>query len=282
MSTNWVNDINLMHQKYGVHGWVKKATPFQLKKYLEFRLNFIKEEYDETREALITDDAEEIVDGLIDLCVVAIGTLDAFGVNSIDAWDAVLEANMAKEVGRKESRPNPLGLPDLIKPEGWTAPSHEGNHGIIPSSFDDAIFVAKMKCKIEGLDVDPSEVKSNWSSDERMDIIGQNGNDGDHYEKLEHPTEYQDGTKIDFEPTEDSSLLRQANNNWGGFFNVQPGPLKSAFETSTEGVLYQELITHRVKSTGMLTKETVTRRFSNDGNYHDTTNDQPIINIIDE
>jgi hypothetical protein len=29
----------------------------------------------------------------------------------------------------RESRPNPLGLPDLIKPEGWEAPSHEGNHG---------------------------------------------------------------------------------------------------------------------------------------------------------
>ena len=41
----------------------------------------------------------------------------------------VLKANMKKEVGRKETRPNPLGLPDLVKPEGWEAPSHEGNHG---------------------------------------------------------------------------------------------------------------------------------------------------------
>ena len=206
MSTNWVSDINMMHQKYGVHKWIKTATPFQLKKFIEFRLDFIKEEYDETREAMVTEDAEEIVDGLIDLCVVAIGTLDALGINSINAWDAVLEANMAKEVGRKESRPNPLGLPDLIKPEGWTAPSHEGNHGIISSSFDSAILDAKMECKIEGLDLGTTEIKSNWSSDERMDIIGQNGNDGDHYEKLEHPTEYQDGTKIDF--TKDSEYIR--------------------------------------------------------------------------
>jgi hypothetical protein len=123
----------------------------------------------------------------------------------------VLEANMAKEVGRKESRPNPLGLPDLIKPEGWTAPSHEGNHGIISSSFDSAILDAKMKCKIEGLDLGTTEIKSNWSSDERMDIIGQNGNDGDHYEKLEHPTEYQDGTKIDF--GQDSEFLRVSGIN---------------------------------------------------------------------
>jgi hypothetical protein len=140
MSTNWVSDINLMHQKYGVHEWIKQATPFQLKKFIEFRLDFIKEEYDETKEALVMEDAEEIVDGLIDLCVVAIGTLDAMGINSINAWNAVLEANMAKEVGRKESRPNPLGLPDLIKPEGWTAPSHEDNHGIIPTAFDSDMF----------------------------------------------------------------------------------------------------------------------------------------------
>ena len=105
---------------------------------------------------------------------------------------------MAKEVGRKESRPNPLGLPDLIKPEGWTAPSHEGNHGIIASSFSDAVSDAKMECKIEGLDLGTTEIKSNWSSDERMDIIGQNGNDGLHYSTSQEP--------IDF--TKDSEYIR--------------------------------------------------------------------------
>ena len=74
-------------------------------------------------------DAEEVVDGLIDLCVVAIGTLDAFGVDPYKAWDEVLKANMQKEVGVKSTRPNPLGVPDLVKPEDWKAPSHEGNHG---------------------------------------------------------------------------------------------------------------------------------------------------------
>ena len=129
MSADWVNDINRMHNKYGVRDWINHATPFHLKKFLEFRLDFIKEEYDETREALIMEDSEEIVDGLIDLCVVAIGTLDAYGINPYTAWDQVLKANMNKEVGVKPERPNPLGLPDLIKPEGWEAPSHEGNHG---------------------------------------------------------------------------------------------------------------------------------------------------------
>ena len=74
-------------------------------------------------------DAEEIVDGLIDLCVVAIGTLDAYGVDPYKAWDEVLRANMDKFVGIKEGRPNPLGVPDLAKPEDWEAPNHLGNHG---------------------------------------------------------------------------------------------------------------------------------------------------------
>jgi predicted HAD superfamily Cof-like phosphohydrolase len=132
MSNNWVQDINEMHTKYGVHEAVEKMNNLDLRTFLNFRINFLKEELNETMDAANNAgyvDAEEVVDGLIDLCVVAIGTLDAFGIDAHKAWDAVLEANMNKEVGIKESRPNPLGLPDLIKPEGWTAPSHEGNHG---------------------------------------------------------------------------------------------------------------------------------------------------------
>ena len=129
MSNNWVKDIEQMHDKYGVHKWMETATQEQKMAFLKFRMDFIKEEFNETLFAVDNNDPEEIVDGLIDMCVVAIGTLDAFGVDAYTAWDNVHTANMAKEVGVKPSRPNPLGLPDLIKPEGWQAPSHEGNHG---------------------------------------------------------------------------------------------------------------------------------------------------------
>jgi len=128
MSQNWVKDIAEMHSKYGVHEWIKN-NPDKLEQLLHFRIAFLKEEFDETFKATGEKDAEEIVDGLIDLCVVAIGTLDAFGIDANKAWDEVHKANMSKEVGVKESRPNPLGLPDLIKPADWKAPSHTGNHG---------------------------------------------------------------------------------------------------------------------------------------------------------
>jgi predicted HAD superfamily Cof-like phosphohydrolase len=132
MSKDWAFDIAMMHEKYGVHPVVEKMDADTLKKFLEFRVRFLEEELTELKTATNADD---VVDALIDLCVVAIGTLDGFGVDSHKAWDAVLIANMNKEVGVKESRPNPLGLPDLIKPAGWVAPSHADNEGKLKEIF---------------------------------------------------------------------------------------------------------------------------------------------------
>ena len=132
MSKDWVNDIFKMHQYYGVHPKINDMNNETLKKFLEFRANFLQEELNELKNA---DSAEDVVDALIDLCVVAIGTLDGFGVNSYEAWDEVLRANMSKQTGVKASRPNPLGLPDLIKPEGWVGPDHSENHGNLTKIF---------------------------------------------------------------------------------------------------------------------------------------------------
>ena len=136
MSQNWVQDIHEMHTKFGVREVTQKLSANHLAEYLDFRIRFLQEELDEMKHASATSNPEEVVDALIDLCVVAIGTLDAYGVNAYKAWDEVHAANMAKEVGIKASRPNPLGLPDLVKPEGWRAPSHEGNHGLVAKIYE--------------------------------------------------------------------------------------------------------------------------------------------------
>lgn len=122
----------MMHEHYKVHPVIAKMDGDTLKKFLDFRVAFLEEELNELKTAKTGDD---VVDALIDLCVVAIGTLDGLGVDSYKAWDAVLTANMNKKTGIKESRPNPLGLPDLIKPEGWEAPSHEDNIGLLSNFF---------------------------------------------------------------------------------------------------------------------------------------------------
>lgn len=135
--SDWAHDIYMMHNKFGVHEWFanNKDNKELMDKYLRFRLSMCKEELDETLDAINNKDPEEIVDGLIDLCVFAIGTLDVFGVDANKAWDAIYEANMAKSPGVKPGRPNPFGLPDLIKPADWQGPNHAGNHGALEKAL---------------------------------------------------------------------------------------------------------------------------------------------------
>ena len=140
MSKNWFHDMIVMHQKYGVNKWMQAEQQSdvdvrRLKKFMEFRLGMMQEELDETKQAFKDNNPEEMVDGIIDLCVFAIGTLEVFGVDANKAWDEVYKANMSKEVGIKEGRPNPLGLPDLMKPDDWQGPVHEDNCGNISDSF---------------------------------------------------------------------------------------------------------------------------------------------------
>ena len=140
MSKNWFHDMKVMHQKYGVNKWMQAELQSdvdwrKINKFMQFRLGMMQEELDETKNAFNNKDAEEMVDGIIDLCVFAIGTLEVFGVDAEKAWDEVYKANMSKEVGVKEGRPNPLGLPDLVKPDDWQGPIHEDNCGNIADSF---------------------------------------------------------------------------------------------------------------------------------------------------
>jgi predicted HAD superfamily Cof-like phosphohydrolase len=137
VSNDWVKDIRDMHTHYGFHGAVEGLDAEKLRLYLSFRAAFLREELRELEESALDADADGVVDALIDLCVVAIGTLDIFGVDSELAWDRVLRANMEKRVGVKPSRPNPLGLPDLVKPAGWVAPTHADNLGLLGTALRD-------------------------------------------------------------------------------------------------------------------------------------------------
>jgi len=128
--SEFVKDIRNMHKQFGVHQWLRDPkNKDKLRDFMVFRLDFLEEEFEETQKAFFSNDKEGVVDGLIDLIVVAIGTLDILGVDTDKAWDEVHGANMSKEPGIKESRPNPLGLPDMIKKPDWKGPNHEGNTG---------------------------------------------------------------------------------------------------------------------------------------------------------
>lgn len=117
-------DNHDMHNKFGFFG--EKMTWERLMA----RLDFLQEELDETRKAANEGDAEGVVDGLTDLVVVAVGTEDLCFVDGGKAWNEVHRANMSKMRGTAPNRPGSGGI-DLIKPKGWTPPSHDGNHGIL-------------------------------------------------------------------------------------------------------------------------------------------------------
>lgn len=134
-TSKMVSDVVSMHQKFDVikHAdhMIEKEKWDLLKSYLAFRLDMCEEELTETVTAFAKGDAEGVVDGLIDLMVFAIGTLDIFGVSIDDAWDEVMKANMSKNPGVKPGRPNPFGFSDLVKPEGWQGPDHSWNTGYL-------------------------------------------------------------------------------------------------------------------------------------------------------
>jgi hypothetical protein len=128
-------DMHMMHQYYGVNDAVENLSKSDLASFIQFRYDFLQEEVNEGKAAIIERNSEEIVDSLIDIIVVAVGTLDLLQVDFQKAWFEVLQANMNKHVGVKEGRPNPLSLPDLVKMPGWTPPDHTGNHGLIEKAF---------------------------------------------------------------------------------------------------------------------------------------------------
>ena len=56
------------------------------------------------------------------------------------------------------------------------------------------------------------------------------------------------------------------------------GPLVNAFDADIEGVVKQEFITYR-KRDGMFVKETTSRRFGKNGDWHDTSSVEPLTEL---
>ena len=126
-----IADIDYMYKKYGFD--ISNLEKEQLYAFVLWRANFIQEELDELYGAIEYKDPEEIVDALIDIIVVSLGTLNLLQVDTQKAWDEVLRANLKKSVGRKESRPNPFGFPDFVKHPALIVPNHSDNHGLLSS-----------------------------------------------------------------------------------------------------------------------------------------------------
>ena len=113
------------HDKFPVKAISNSMDSDTLKKFLSFKRDQIQEEVNELSDALSANDAEEIVDALLDNLVFTVETLRCVldDEDIIATYESVMNANYAKEPGIKPGRPNPFGFPDMIKPDGWKAPT---------------------------------------------------------------------------------------------------------------------------------------------------------------
>jgi predicted HAD superfamily Cof-like phosphohydrolase len=113
-------DVHSMYYRFGFP--IAKIPTLLEPELMQGRLEFLLEELNETSDAYDEDDLPEVIDGLIDLIVVAAGTLALMGVDSQAHWDEVRRANNDKLPGKKKGRNMQF---DLYKPEGWKPPNHE-------------------------------------------------------------------------------------------------------------------------------------------------------------
>ena len=75
---------------------VKSSPSFSTTKINELRYNLIKEELDEFRQALDSNDLLEVADALTDILYVTYGAGHAFGINLDSCFEEVQNSNMSK------------------------------------------------------------------------------------------------------------------------------------------------------------------------------------------
>jgi predicted HAD superfamily Cof-like phosphohydrolase len=128
-----INDIKEMHNKFQVTEFINSNSDNKLllQKFLKFRLDFIKEELDETFDAYFNRNDVEVLDGLIDILVVTLGTLDVFKCDTPKAWENIHNSNMSKTPGVNLTRPNNFSLPDMVKGKNFKKPDIKNYTGLL-------------------------------------------------------------------------------------------------------------------------------------------------------
>ena len=116
------NKVGIFMKTFGQE--VKSKPSFSTDKINKLRIDLIKEELDELKEAMDNNDLLEVADALTDILYVTYGAGHAFGINLDKCFDEVQNSNMSKlsengepiynESGKVMKGPNYL-KPDLTK-----------------------------------------------------------------------------------------------------------------------------------------------------------------------
>ena len=116
------NKVGIFMKTFGQE--VKSKPSFSTDKINKLRIDLIKEELDELKEAMDNNDLLEVADALTDILYVTYGTGHAFGINLDKCFEEVQNSNMSKlsetgepiynESGKVMKGPNYF-KPDLTK-----------------------------------------------------------------------------------------------------------------------------------------------------------------------
>lgn len=107
--------IKMMHKKFQLNNEGEPCLLSDEEK--QFRCKALQEELDEYKNA---NSLVDQYDALLDLIVFAIGTLERQGLPLLEGFDAVMKANLNKEIGINAKRGN--FQRDLVKPQNWVGP----------------------------------------------------------------------------------------------------------------------------------------------------------------
>ena len=88
------NKVGIFMRTFGQE--VKNKPSFSIDKINKLRIDLIKEELDELRDAMNNNDLLEVADALTDILYVTYGAGHAFGIDLDKCFDEVQNSNMSK------------------------------------------------------------------------------------------------------------------------------------------------------------------------------------------
>ena len=121
--TDLIDDINRFHQKFGFQKNNKVGIPDD-PELVNFRTSFLMEELSEYTNAIVKKDTAEVLDALVDIVYIALGTAWLFNLPFEKAWKEIQAANMKKIRARDKTGKRGTKF-DVIKPKGFIEPNIE-------------------------------------------------------------------------------------------------------------------------------------------------------------
>ena len=116
MTETYTHDADEFITRFALH-----TGPEITQRQLQVRINHLQEELQELQQAADRRDTAEILDALVDLAYIAVGTARMCDWDFAEAWRRVHTANMQKIRAERAVDSKRGTTFDVVKPTGWQA-----------------------------------------------------------------------------------------------------------------------------------------------------------------